>query len=296
MHGLTRYILALCLLVAPALAEEEEVPVAADQVTERDRLWVNFTREAAHVGSGNLRLAVQGLAINKSTRDRTVDMTGFPVDDLEKALEIAGTPDTVENIDALRFDLVGSYGLGPYAEFGVDMPFFAQSLRFEGDTPTENTGDVGDLVIYTKFRKMVADNTSVGGGLELSVPTGSERKRLGTGELAFNPFVNARHTWGRIAVGGHLGFAISEGDPADVFNYSTFVIARATEILAFRLELNGRFFKDFGQDFNDVSLWPGIDLNVTERVTIRPQGLAGLTSDAWEWGIGAAVVVDLTVF
>jgi len=295
MHGLTRYILALCLLVAPALAEEEEVPVAADQVTERDRLWVNFTREAAHVGSGKLRLAVQGLAINKSTRDRTVDLTGFPVDDLEKALEIAGTPDTVENIDGLRFDLVGSYGLGPYAEFGVDMPFFSQSLRFEGDTPTENTGDVGDLMIYTKFRKMVADNTSVGGGMELSVPTGSERKRLGTGELAFNPFVNARHTWGRIAVGGHVGFAISEGDVADVFNYSAFAIARATNLLALRVELNGRFFKDFGQDFNDVSIWPGIDLNVTERITIRPQGLAGLTSDAWEWGIGAAVVVDLTV-
>lgn len=296
MHGLTRNILALCLLVAPALAEEEAAPVAANQVTERDRLWVNYMRESAVVGTGNLRLSFRGMAINKSTNARTVDLTGYPVDDLERALEIAGTPDKVKVIEGLRFDLVGSYGLGPYAEFGFDMPFFSESIKFEGDTPTDNTGDAGDLVIYTKFRKMVAENTSIGGGLELLVPTGSERKRLGTGELAFNPFVNARHTWGRIAVGGHVGYNISEDEVANVFNYSAFVIARATDLLALRVELNGRFFKDFGSDFNDVSIWPGLDLNVTERITIRPQGLAGLTNDAWEWGIGAAVVVDLTVF
>jgi hypothetical protein len=294
MHGLTRYILALCLLVAPALADEgEEEAAPGNHVTERDRLWVNFMRESAVVGDGKLRLAVQTLAINKSTSDRTPDLTGFPVDDLEKALEIAGTPDRVRNVEGLRFDLVGSYGLGPYAELGFDMPFFSESIKFEGDTPTRNTEDVGDLVIYTKFRKMVADNTSIGGGLELSVPTGAESKRLGTGELAFNPFVNARHTWGRIAVGGHLGFNISEGDVPDVFNYSTFVIARGTDLFALRVELNGRFFRDFDTDFNDVSLWPGIDLNVTERITVRPQALVNLTNDAWEWGIGAGVVVDL---
>ncbi|NJS15104.1 MAG: hypothetical protein HC788_11430 [Sphingopyxis sp.] len=40
------------------------------------------------VGSGKLRLAFQTLAINKSTNARTVDLTGYPVDDLEEALEI----------------------------------------------------------------------------------------------------------------------------------------------------------------------------------------------------------------
>ncbi len=293
MHGFARFILALCLGAGPAFAAEEEAEIPGNHVTEADRLWVNFTREAAVVGSGNLRLGLQGFLINKSTRDRTPDLTGFPVDDLEEALRIGGNPDRVKTIEGTRFDVIGAYGLGQNIEVGFDMPVFSESIKFRRDTPTINTGDVGDLVIHTKFRKMVFDNTSIGGGLELLIPTGSERKRLGTGELAFNPFVNARHTRGRVAVGGHIGMNLSQGSVPDVFNYSTFVIARATDLFALRLELNGRFFEAFGKDFSDISLWPGIDFNVTDRITVRPQALAGLTSNAWEWGIGAGVFVDL---
>ena len=308
MHGWTRYILAVCLLAGPAQAEDEASAIPGNHVTERDRQWANFTRESAMVGSGELRLGLQTFLFNKSTNDRTPDLTGFPVDDLERALDIrAGLPDPipgeeddfaadrarVKTVEGTRFDLLGAYGLGPFAEIGFDMPFFSESIKFASDHPTINTGDVGDLMIFTKFRKTVATNTTVGGGLEISVPTGSERKRLGTGELAFNPFVNTRYTWNRLAVGGHIGFNMAQGSVPDVFNYSAFAIARGTDVFALRLEVVGRFFRDFGDDFNDISVWPGVDINVTDRITVRPQGLAGLTTDAWEWGIGAGVFVDL---
>ena len=292
MQGLTRYVLALCLLAAPAFAEEEsEVP--GNQVTERDRVWVNYTRESAVVGSGKLRLGAQALLINKSTNDSSPDLIGFPFNDLERALEIAGTPDSVKSVDGNRFDLMGAYGLGPTSEIGFDLPILYQSIDFVGDTANRNDGDVGDLILYAKFRKMVSSSASIGSGLEMSIPTGPERKRLGTGDLAFNPFVNARYTRGQVAVGGHLGFNMSEGPVADVFNYGTFVIVRPTDVFALRLELNGRFFKDYGDEFNDVSLWPGIDLNVSKRITVRPQSMIHLTSNAWDWGIGLGVFVDL---
>jgi hypothetical protein len=88
---------------------------------------------------------------------------------------------------------------------------------------------------------------------------------------------------------------MSEGSVADVLNYSVFTIARASDVFALRLEVTGRFFRDFGEDYHDVSLWPGLDFNVWERVTIRPQGLVHLNDDAWEWGIGVGMFVDFGV-
>ena len=76
--------------------------------------------------------------------------------------------------------------------------------------------DVGDLVLYGKFRKSISNSVMMGGGLEMSVPTGRESKRMGTGELAFNPFVNVRYTRGRIALGGHVGFYMSDGNVAEI--------------------------------------------------------------------------------
>ena len=84
-----------------------------------------------------------------------------------------------------------------------------------------------------------------------------------------------------------------EDSVEDVFNYSVFTIARVSDAFAMRLELNGRFLRDFGEDFHDVSLWPGLDFNVSDRITIRPQGLVHLNDDAWEWGVGIGAFVDL---
>ncbi len=293
MPAVTRYLLTLCLLGAATAVAAEEEAVPSNDVTEADRLWVTFTRESAVVGSGKLRLAARGMLINKSTGDSAPDLTGFPFDDLEQTLAIQGNPDTVESIEGGRFDLFGSYGLGSTAEIGFDMPAFTQSLDFAGSTPTINNEDIGDLMLYGKFRRMWREHTAIGGGLELFVPTGSEKKRLGTGELAFNPYVNIRHTRGRVAVGGHVGLRMSQGEVPDVLNYSTFVIARGNRVFALRVELNGRYYKDFSEDFNDISVWPGIDFNISDRITVRPQGLAHLTDDAWEWGLGVALAVDL---
>ena len=302
MPVLIRTILVICLLATPALAAEDTVEISSNHVTERDRLWENYTREAAVVGSGKLRLEARALMINKLSHDNSPDLTGFPFDDLEEVLAIRGTPDTVQSIDGGRFDLVGSYGLGSTAEAGFVMPVFTQSIEFVGNTPTMNDEDVGDLVIYGKFRREWKENTTLGGGLELSIPTGSERKRMGTGELAFNPYFNLRYSSGRVAIGGHIGYRMSEGEIPDVLNYSTFIVARGNEYLALRVELNGRYFKeqDFRgidvkvpEEFNDLSVWPGIDVNVSDHITIRPQGQIHLTDDAWEYGLGIGIAVDL---
>ncbi len=313
---------ALLLAVPPTSADnhEDDDATPSDQISERDRVWWNFNRETAVVGSGKLRLEVRGEAINKSSDDAQLDLTGFPVDDLEQIIRIRqGLPPIdptippesedfidstrVKSVDGGRFDLRAAYGLGSTAEIGFDLPFFTQNIKFRDpmaamgetqfNTPTISNEGVGDLVLYGKFRRMLSSSTSIGAGLEIWTPTGHESKRLGTGELGFNPFVNIRHDWKRFAVGAHVGYLMYRSDFVDVINYSTYFLARGSERLGFRLELSGRHLRAFGEKLDDLSVLPGLDFALAERVTLRPQGRAHLTNEAWEWGIGLGIVVDI---
>ncbi len=292
MQRLTIYVLALCIMSVPAFGTDEEA-IPGHYVTERDRLWANFGREAAVVGSGKLRLGTQAMAINYGSEDPNTDFTGFPITDLERALDIAGTPDTVKAIEGTRIDIQGAYGLGPTIEVGVDVPVYLERISFNGSKKAINTENIGDVVIHTKFRKMVSSSTSIGGGLEITTPTGQESKRIGTGELGFNPFVNVRYTSGGFAVGGHVGFQMFENAVEDVLNYSAFLIARHNECLALRIEVNGRFLRQAHNDFHDVSILPGLDVSITDRITVRPQAMFGLNDDAYSWGAGLGAVVEL---
>lgn len=294
-------VLLLAATSAPAQPKTEDIPLP-DQVSERDRVWWNFNRETAVVGAGKLRLALRGEIINKGTNDRHQDLTGFPLDDFERLIAIqTGKEEFVRSVEGGRFDLRAAYGLGSTAEIGFDLPFYTQSIKFFGDNPdinfvsdqpTINNEGTGDLVLYGKFRRHLSNRFTVGGGLEIWTPTGSERKRLGTGELGFNPFFNMRYDFDHIAFGGHMGFLMYPSDFIDVFNYSVYTIVRRSETLAFRLELNGRHYKE-GDEYNDLSVLPGLDWSLTERVTLRPQGRFHLTDEAWEWGAGVAIVVEL---
>ena len=133
MQGLTRLILALCFLSVPAFgAEEEELP--GYYVTEGDRLWTNFGRESAVVGSWKGRLEARAVAVNYGSEDNEPDFTGFPLDDLEEALAIAGTPDTVKAVEGTRMDFIGAYGLGPTIEIGFYVPLIVERISFDGSS------------------------------------------------------------------------------------------------------------------------------------------------------------------
>jgi hypothetical protein len=281
--------LSLCLSAVTATAAEDEEATAPPGISDRDRVWNNFNREAAVLGKNKFRFAVRGMMINKAVDEADLDLTGFPLDDFEIR---QNPPDKVKAVEGGRFALLGSYGLGPMAEIGFDMPFWTTSIKFDNN-PTQNYTDFGDLVLYGKVRQMIANNLAAGLGLEIKVPTGIERKRLGTGETAFNPFVSARYTYGRLGFGAHAGYNIYTGTVPDVVNWNSNVLAMVTKKIVLRVELNGRHFKEDSHTYHDVSIYPGLDFHFSDLINIRPQGLVGLTDDAHRWGLGLAIVVNL---
>lgn len=270
--------------LAPRVGAEEAVVVS-----NRDRVFANYTREAATVGSGVLRVELRGFHTEDQS-DPDLDTMGLPTERVEN-----GEDDRVVSTTGNIIDVIGTIGLGNNAEAGFDVPIVLQEYQLDSRGGL-NEQDVGDMSLYGKFKYQVAERCHVAGGLDLFLPTGPERKYTGTGELGVNPFLSTRYEYKRLAVGGHLGYLLYTGDVKNVLNYSGHVLLRAASTVALRVELSGRNFKQFGETFNDVLVYPGFDLDFFDWFTIRPTGMFNLTPESQDWGVGVGIATRFTVF
>jgi hypothetical protein len=339
----------VCGVSQVARAQDDKPDPSA--VSDRDRVFLNYVRDAATVGAGNLRLEIRGFR-SEDTDNPEMDITGFPLEGVRRNAEgkvvfqqtetVDSDPEIPPNperqIDTTQMvqqatllgtnggfiSILGSYGLGQNAEIGFDIPILFRKVRlertknqvvatttFSADPDTEptktqtkqtltdvvgqNNTDIGDITLYVKFKHQVAENCRIGGGVEITPPTGPERKFFGTGELGVNPFLATRYQRGRIGAQLHVGWFLYTGDVPDVLNYSAAFFVRPTAAYALRVEFSGRHFSDFGRKFDDVLVLPGIDFSVTEYLTVRPVGMFNITDVSQDWGVGAGLALQLPV-
>jgi hypothetical protein len=284
-----------------AEAATSSAAASTSDVTDRDRTWASFSREAATVGDGHFWVELRAMKLNDDEgADKTdttagvsvsgpaLGLSGYPVNSFERR-----NNDFIDEIDGGRFDLIAAYGLGPYWELGMDLPFVMQQQISLSSGASQDDVGVGDLMFYGKFKKELAEHWAGALGLEMSIPTGSEDELFGSGELGLNPFLSTRYQAGRFGLGAHVGFLLNTDDQPDVFNWSVQGIVRGNETFSLRTEFVGRVFNDFGQTFNDIAAYPGLDFNLTDNFIIRPEGLAHLTDDAIDWGIGIGFVFTM---
>ena len=279
---------------------------SAAEVTDNDRMFRSYTRETATVSDGQVRLEIRGLEI-QSEANSHVNVIGLPVKNVDKS-------------SAGIVDLVGSYGIAKNAELGFVLPGLIETQHLKnpvtaggrcagGATPsrqcttdsdcgggvckpitsTNQNDDVGDFLLYTKFKHQVANHCWIGGGVEVTMPNSSEHKGFTTGEFSFNPVVSTRYQHGRFAVGAHAGVQVYAGDTANAFNYSIEGVVRATDTYALRAEWAGRVFNQGGTRIWDAQALPGLDINLSNNLTVRPTGLIKASTDSLDWGIGVGV-------
>lgn len=282
MKGAAQRWIAVGLVVMAAAAAR-----AAD-VSNKDRLSLNFTREAANVDAGTLRLEAKG-ALVWNQGDPKLNMAGFPL------------PRNSASLTGGTVALLGSYGITDWAEGGFQITGVWQSLQRKEGGPYENTADVGDFLLYFKAGRPLGDLVNlpenldeaeqavqVGAGFELTMPNGPTSKGAGSGSFGGNPFLSTRISQGPWALMGHAGYFVYTVDAPDTFNYDVSGILRVTDRWGLRAEWSGRVFKS-GQTIWDAVFLPGIDYNFSERVTIRPSGMVGNTKYAPSYGLGLGI-------
>ncbi len=266
-------IAGLCLVAAATVTSAADV-----QVTDTDRTYKNFTRETATVQQGEVRVEVRGLMEQDDTHTK-LNLLGFP---------IKGVADLSGGI----IDLVGSYGVAKNAEVGFIVPSYVQSLTLLTGGPKVNNSDIGDVEVYGKFQRPVAEHCNIGAGLEMTFPNGPVNKGFGTGELGVNPIISTRYQEGRLGVGANVGWNFYKGSVPDVFNYGAEVIVKGTANFALRTEIVGRVFNQGGTRYDDLTILPGVDFKWSDSLTIRPTGLAGGTATSLDWGLGLGVMTS----
>jgi outer membrane protein OmpA-like peptidoglycan-associated protein len=276
------HIAGLCL-VATTGASAAEV-----NVTDADRTYRNFTRETATVQKDEIRLEVRGLQEQDDGTTR-LDLLGFPVKRLPGVSE-----GNVSTLSGGIIDFVATYGFVKNAEIGLIIPGYIQSLTLKSGGNKINNSDVGDVMLYGKFQRPLTEHFSVGAGMELTTPNGPVNKGFGTGQVGVNPIISARYQQGRIGVGANVGFNFYNHSVPDVFNYGAEVFLRANKTFSLRTEIIGRVFNEFGVRYDDLQILPGLDVQISENITIRPTGMVGGTNTSLDWGIGAGFAYAFT--
>jgi len=125
----------------------------------------------------------------------------------------------VPTADKGRFELYSGlrYEESESGEPGRQLPFTElvygitdrQELTFEIAYPSQrHQHGFGDAVVGTKYQ-FVKENESlpgIAGSFELKLPTGSERKGLGTGEFDYDIRLRMQKTWGWFTAIGNAGY------------------------------------------------------------------------------------------
>lgn len=258
--------------------------IEAIELTGKERSFRTFIQDAVTVEEGRLRLEVQGVKMNDEYGAQ-FNLIGFRI---PKPPNIARRDISTEGG---VFNLIGSYGLAKNVELGFLLPGYIETRTVAGQKSTKE--DVGDVELYGKFTQVVTDMFTGGAGLQLSLPSGSKSKHFGTDEVGLNPFVSGRFTWKRVGLGAHVGYQMFTGDVPEVFNTSMQLFLKGSDFYTLRGEAVLRVFQQGGFRNVDLTVWPGVDLYFSDRLLVRPTGMAGGTEAALDWGIGIGLAYTL---
>lgn len=228
--------------------------------------------------------------------------------------EIAGGYTSSET-NASVFELRGSYGQ-KYWELGGVLPYM--SLDDTNGQENRNDQGLGDIRLYGKVLPIRTSLVDVGGGLEVSLPSGHEqhdlydgevgllagRSALGAGEAGFLPWVNASVHLNLVDVRAHAGyrFFADQDDrwPSESWVYGGGLFAPlpvAGDLgLGLRAEFVAQTMNQNGVDTIVAGFQPGIDFRIpADRldVWLRPTGYVPMTDPSPNWGIGLGIALNI---
>lgn len=157
-------------------------------------------------------------------------------------------------------------------------------------TPATVRKGLGDLSLAAAY---ALPDVALGGfevelGARVKLPTSSERKRLGTGKTDFSVSLDVARPIGNIAPFVTVGYRMP-GEPAGVALRNSFTtsvgttvsLGAATLIASYDYsEATSRFVED------SHSLFGGMNLPLSKRISLTGYGTAGLSEGAPDFGAG----------
>lgn len=166
---------------------------------------------------------------------------------------------------------------------------------------------LGDMKLWGKVLPFRTDAVTAGGGLVLSLPTG-ESHEFTADEWGFEPYVTAAVAAGPASLRGSFGYQVwtdhggagigryASGTTGDTLETNLAVLVPVCDMVALRTEF--LWSEDVNQDWDPMSLAPGIDIRVpvgeSMNLLFRPTASAGLNNEAPDWQLGLSLALENT--
>jgi hypothetical protein len=168
------------------------------------------------------------------------------------------------------------YGITKRLQIELEAPYV--SLRPNGQSRQRGFGDTS-LGLSYNLRPGGGRRTAVSLGFAVSLPTGNERKELGTGKTIFEPSVVLAQQVGKAQV--HLSFGTELGGVEREYSYNLAAVYPMSRKFYPTLELNGFRAADEG---NRVYLTPGAVYRIGKNAEVSVGIPVGLHTDGQKIG------------
>jgi hypothetical protein len=205
------------------------------------------------------------------------------------------------DVDVIQVGPTLAYG-GEAWEAGFIVPYLHSDATvcqpYSGGCSKREENGVGDIQTYGKY-VWRSESLHLGGGLNLSLPSGDRDKGFGSGEVGVAPFATAALIVGPVEMRTHIGNLFYADDssafaPRDVLFYGGGLFGRLGEHLALRGEIVGSRLDRHDQQ-NWITFEPGVDVRIplgAIDLLIRPTASVGLTEASPDWGVGGGIAIS----
>lgn len=156
---------------------------------------------------------------------------------------------------------------------------------------------VGDVTVRARYDMIDFGVAQLSINGKVKLPTGSDSDGLSTGELDYSGGIELAATTGVVQPFGEIGYRVL-GDP-DGFDLKNGLYGSAGALILFPGNLIGIASYDYVEastaTIDDThSLFGGIVIPASDRLSLTTYGTAGLSDSAADWGLGVLLSFKLT--
>jgi hypothetical protein len=165
------------------------------------------------------------------------------------------------------------------------------------DVTEANRSGIGDVNVRASLDLVDLGGAELSANGRIKIPTGSTSKGLSTGELDFAGGFELAATEGVVQPFGEIGYRVL-GDP-DGFDLENGFYGSAGAIVLFPGNLVGIASYDYVEASTSTiddthSLFGGLVIPASDRLSLTTYGTAGLSDSAADWGVGVLLSLKLS--
>ena len=184
-----------------------------------------------------------------------------------------------------------TYGITDHADIMIGLPYQWVIVK-TGDVTTTDVSGKSDTVFGALWRFFEKEGTSVAVKPLVSVPTGNDKKGLGSGKMDYGAFFIASRVFDPWAVHLNFGYVRNEndiGERKDIWHASLATLYKVTKKLAVCADTGIETNRDKTSEVEPAYMLGGAIYSVLENLDISFGVKAGLNKPETDWSLRPGV-------